>query len=231
MSEQHKPQEPETVAEPGSVTELINAARNNQDSSAQEKLSRRYWDRLIALARSRLPTSVQKVVGPEDVANDVLFAFFDALTKGHCDRMRNRHDLWRYLYKLTANHCRDMDRRHHRRKRWPGTPSEPRAVHGEDSAFASGNTTSDPAGLDNMPDLRMPGPEQAVAFRSMCESLLARFTEREQQVFIMLLNGYCNSEMANKLDCVERTVERTLQAIRKKLGDFIDEGSRLPLRS
>ena len=66
------------------------------DQKAAEELFRRYANRLIGLARSRLSRKLARRVDPEDVVQSVYRSFFHDVRDGRYDLQRGG-DLWRLL--------------------------------------------------------------------------------------------------------------------------------------
>src|SRR5277367_2991613 len=72
------------------------------DQAAAAELFRRYVCRLIALARSRLPSSLAQRVDPEDVVQSAYRSFFAANADGRYDSERG-DDLWDLLATITLH--------------------------------------------------------------------------------------------------------------------------------
>jgi RNA polymerase sigma-70 factor (ECF subfamily) len=127
--------------------ELLQKWREGDQQAAAE-LVRQYTYRLLALARSRLPTSLARRVDPEDVVQSAFRSFFrvvatDAVT------IQPGDDLWQLLAAITLRKVHRQVERH-----WA---AEKRSISREDSGTASGS------GLGLEPHLfaRDPSPEQA----------------------------------------------------------------------
>ena len=62
---------------------------------------------------------------------------------------------------------------------------------------------------------REPTPEFAAEVAEQCQRLLARLGDRDlESVALWRMEGYRNDEIADKLGCTPRTVERKLRIIR-----------------
>src|SRR5262249_17101191 len=86
------------------------------DQQAAAELFRRYVDRLIALARSRLSGKVAQRVDPEDVVQSVYRTFFADVRDGRYLRDRGG-DMWQLLVTITLHKVNDQIRRNKSDKR------------------------------------------------------------------------------------------------------------------
>ena len=104
--------------------------------------------------------------------------------------LAGRDDLWRLLAARTISRAIDLIRRHR-----PGeVPND-----------------------DNLDQLltREPTPEEAAATADECRRLLDLLDEPElQQIALWKVEGFTDEEVAARLDCVPRTVERKVRRIR-----------------
>jgi RNA polymerase sigma factor (sigma-70 family) len=173
-----------------SVTRLIRAAQRGRTSAVGPLLAV-YFDRLVQLARSRLHNLPGMANYDEDLA---LRAFYSV-----CRRLQDparplqltgRDDLWRLLATRTISRAIDLIRRH-----------RPGEVPGD----------------FNLEQLlaREPTPEEIAATADECQRLLDLLVEPElRQIALWKVEGYTNEEIAVRLDCVPRTVERKVRRIR-----------------
>src|SRR5436305_1291848 len=72
------------------------------DQQAAAELFRRYADRLIALARSRLSARLARRIDPEDVVQSAYRSFFGDTRAGRYDVGR-AGDLWQLLVTITLH--------------------------------------------------------------------------------------------------------------------------------
>jgi RNA polymerase sigma factor (sigma-70 family) len=173
-----------------SVTRLIRAAEQRRDSAVGPLLAV-YFDRLVHLARKRLQNLPGMANYDEDLA---LRSFYSVYRRvGDPERplqLTDRDDLWRLLATRTISRAIDLIRRHK------------------------------PAEVPNDYDLeqllaREPTPEEAVATAEECRRLLDLLDEPDlQQIALWKVEGHTNEEIAARLDCVTRTVERKVRRIR-----------------
>jgi len=173
-----------------SVTRLIRAAQRDRDSAVGPLLAV-YFDRLVQLARKRL----QNLPGMANYDEDLALRSFYSVYRRVRDperplQLTGRDDLWRLLATRTISRAIDLIRRHH--------PSE---VPGEND-------------LEQLLT-REPTPEEAAATADECRRLLDLLVEPElRQIALWKVEGYTNEEIAVRLDCVPRTVERKVRRIR-----------------
>ena len=150
-----------------------------------------YFDRLVQLARRRL----QDLPGLANYDEDLALRSFHSVYRRVRDperplQLAGRDDLWRLLAARTISRAIDLIRRH-----------RPGEIPGEYS-------------LEQLLT-REPTPEEAAATADECRRLLDLLEEPElRQVALWKVEGYTNEEIAARLDCVPRTVERKVRHIR-----------------
>ena len=191
----------------GSVSVWI-AELKAGDGQAAQRLWEGYFPRLVGLARKKLREIPRRVADEEDVALSAFDSFCCGVKEGRFPRVTGRDDLWPLLVTITARKALQLLRHQGRQKRGGG------AVRG-DSAFQGAA-----AGGDDEPGLEQivgsePTPEFAAQMAEECQRLLAQLGEGDlREVAILKMEGYSNEEIAAKLGCVPRTVERKVALIR-----------------
>ncbi len=189
-----------------SVTYWLRQAQAG-DAAAAQALWERYFRRLVALARKKLQGAARRAADEEDVALSAFDSFFRGAEQGRFPRLNDRHDLWGLLIVITGRKAADLVQHERRQKRGGG------AVQGE-SAFLKAGAGEEEAGLEQVVG-REPSPAFAVQVAEEFQRLLERLGDAElRQVALWKMDGYSNEEIAVKLGCVPRTVERKLRAIR-----------------
>src|SRR6185295_16760269 len=173
-----------------SITRLIRAVQDGHNS-AMGPLLEAYFERLVLLARGRLQNLPGMAAYDEDVA---LRSFFSL-----CQRVKDparplhlasRDDLWRLLATRTISRAIDLIRRHR--------PEEGADDHDVKQLIA-----------------REPTPEEAAEMADECRRLLGLLTEPElRQIALWKVEGHTNEEIAARLNCVPRTIERKVSRIR-----------------
>lgn len=173
-----------------SITRLVRAVQDGR-SSAVGSLLEVYFDRLVNLARRRL----QSLPGMDGYDEDVALRSFESLCRRVRDPSRplpvaSRDDLWRLLATKTVSRAIDLIRRH-----------RPGEAGGE-------------AEIERLLS-REPTPEEAAEVADECRRLLDALDEPElRQIALWKVEGFTNEEIAERLDCVPRTVERKVSRIR-----------------
>jgi DNA-directed RNA polymerase specialized sigma24 family protein len=190
------------MAAEGSVTGWLGQLKAG-DREAAQKLWERYFRRLVGLARKKLRGAKPRAADEEDVALSAFDTFCRGAENGRFPRLDDRDNLWNILVLLTA------------RKAWHLRRDEGRAKRGGNVAFPSDTLSpDDEAGLDQFIG-RGPTPDFAAQVREQYQLLLARLGDPElETVAVCKMEGYTNDEIAAKLDCTVRTVERKLRIIR-----------------
>ena len=173
-----------------SVTRLIRAVQDGSDSAVRPLLEA-YFNRLVQLARKRL----QNLSGLGGYDEDVALRSFHSVYQRLRDPARpldlsGRDDLWRLLATRTISRAIDLIRRH-RSGEVPGD---------QDVALLLA---------------RDPTPEEAAEMADECRRLLDSLQEPElRQIALWKVEGYTHEEIAARLDCVPRTIERKVSRIR-----------------
>ena len=191
----------------GSVTRWIGdlAASGDVDSAAQ-KLWERYFDRLVHLARDRLRAMSRGPADAEDAALSAFDSFCRGAAAGRFPRLDARDDLWALLVTITVRKASDQVRRERRQKRGGGR------VRGEQEL-----SQADPGaggGLDELVG-REPTPELAAMMAEQYLHLLEGLADETlRRIATWKLEGYSIEEIAARLGCGRRTIERKLGVIR-----------------
>ncbi len=184
-----------------SVTQLIEQVKV-ADPQAAQQLWRRYFERLLPLARARLRRRPDAAIDAEDVLVSVFDRFFRAAQEDRFGRLNDRDDLWQILLMLTERQAASQVRRAAAAKRGGDSPL---------SGGAGGHAmelvhVADPA----------PGPEFAAAFNDSLARAITRLTDdKTREVALLRMEGYENREIAERLEISLSSVERKLRVIRE----------------
>jgi DNA-directed RNA polymerase specialized sigma24 family protein len=179
--------------------------KGDVDRSVQ-KLWERYFQRLMGLARLKMRDLPRRVADEEDVALSAFDSFFQGVARGRFPQLHDRHDLWRILVVITARKALYLSRRHNTKK------------HGGkvtlDEAALAGQAEEVDIGVEQFL-AKDPTPEFAAQAAEEYERLLASLLDPElRQIASWKMEGFTNEEIAGKLDCAVRSVERKLKLIR-----------------
>jgi RNA polymerase sigma factor (sigma-70 family) len=202
----------------GSVTRLIGDLRSD-DAAVRDLAARLIWQRyfhgLLELARSNLDERVRRRTDEEDVAQSMFKSFCLRQQKGEFD-LAGRDELWKLLVTITLRKARNAANTHRARKR---------DIAREQTVPASGKATSMQWMLEQM-DAAEPTPAEAMALNEALERRLESLRDPElRQISLWRLEGYTNREIAGRLDCTERSIERKLNRIRSLWESFTESGS------
>ena len=195
----------------GSITHWIDEVRGGNRDAAQG-LWERYFARLVRLARMQISEKNRRVSDEEDVALSVFGTFCRAAEEGRFPNLSDRDSLWRLLVKMTARKAVDQNRRLNRLRRGGGK------VRGE-SVFGN-----DPAGNDQQAFAQVIGNEPTPEFTAMMSEqiglLLDLMDDSElRELAVAKMEGYTNREIATRLKCSERTIERRIKLIRARCNE------------
>jgi DNA-directed RNA polymerase specialized sigma24 family protein len=190
----------------GSVSHWIDQLQTG-DPAAAQKLWERYFQQLARLARRKLGGIARAAADEEDVALSAFDSLCRGVEQGRFPQLHDRDDLWGLLIALTAHKAVDLVRRESRQKRG-----------GEAARLGS---SCPPTAAPDIEQIigREPTPEFAAQVAEECQRLLGSLNEPTlQSVALWKMEGYTTPEIAAKLGCVPRTIERKLQAIRRLWG-------------
>jgi RNA polymerase sigma factor (sigma-70 family) len=182
---------------PDSVTLWLEQVKEG-DRAAVRQLLDRYFHRLVGLARSRFQGRPDLVDYDEDVALSAFTSLCLGAERGRFPDLVDRDDLWRLLAVMTIRKAIDV----HRRGQALAVTTEP-----------------------NLEQLLSdePPPELAAEMADEYQRLLDRLDDAElRSIALWKVEGLTNEEIAGRLGCVERTVERKLQRIRILWAEDID---------
>lgn len=183
----------------GTVTRLIGELKGGRPDAAQG-LWELYFRRMVEMARAKLTGARRGMADEEDIAISAFESFCRGAEDGRFTQLSDRTNLWPLLVSITAHKAVDLIRYQNRQKR---------------------------GGVANADDLRMtqvdleelisrePTPAFASEMSEQLETLLNRLQDSSlKSVALWKLEGFNSSEIAEKLGCVTRTVERKLETIR-----------------
>ncbi|MCA9242140.1 MAG: hypothetical protein KDA37_18140 [Planctomycetales bacterium] len=177
------------------------------DERTTEIIWRQYIDRLQRLARRRLGALPRRVADEEDVALSAMNSFFQGAEQGRFPKLENRDDLWKLLSTITARKVIAQQRRMFAEKRGAGQ------VRGE-SVFQRTRDASQ-AGFAGFSEEEAT-PEATAQLAESIERLLGKLEDDSLKLVALLrLKGFSNDEIAGRLPCTTRTVERKLHRIRE----------------
>jgi DNA-directed RNA polymerase specialized sigma24 family protein len=188
------------MSTPGSITYWVERLKEGDDLAAQ-KLWECYFEQLVRLARNKLHDLPRRAAYEEDVALSALHSFCQGAERGCFPQLLDREDLWQLLVVITARKALDLKQYERRQKR----------------GGAAARNPDDRAKLTAIEDIisREPTPEFAVMVAEQCQNLLDRLVDPAlRSIALWKMEGYSTEQIAARLNCVPRTVERKLRLIR-----------------
>jgi RNA polymerase sigma factor (sigma-70 family) len=199
----------------GSVTRLIQLLRSADPAErdlAARLIWRRYFHDLLELARTNLDGRIRRRADEEDVLQSMYKSFCLRQQRGEFD-LAGRDELWKLLVTITLRKARNTAKAHRRDKR---------DIAREQTIVDRGQAGSAGWLLEEL-DAAGPSPAEAALLNEALERRLEALGDSElRQIALWRLEGYTNREVADRLDCTERSVERRLERIRSKWRSFDD---------
>lgn len=154
-----------------------------------------------------------------DAVQEAFAAFFRRVEEGAYPNCHDRNDLWCLLLKITDSKARQLARAERRRKRGNGK------VRGDSAVMGGGAVRGD--AFDQLAGVERNLPLAEPALEDPSETFVDRLLETfslfygsldalEREVLRSKMQGYTNDEIAARIGCVTRTVERKLKVIRSR---------------
>ena len=182
------------MSDGASVTHWIHEVKAGAEGEAQQRLWERYFDRLVALARSKLG-GLRGWEDSEDVALSAMKTFFQRASHNRFPQLGDRTALWPLLVTITVRKAASVQRSQLAQKRDVRKNVSVEAVAGEE-----------------------PTPELAQEVFDRGNHLLDVLDDDVlREVARLKLEGYTNKEIAGQIGKAVSTVERKLSLIRKQL--------------
>ena len=179
------------------------------DQDAAQVIWEQYFNKLVSVARRKMAPLPKRIGDEEDVALSAMHSFCQGAKAGKFPKLEDREDLWKLLVTITIRKVYGQMRYNKAEKRGGGQ------VRGESVFIRKGGDDS-PMGIDQFLGSD-PTPEFAAMVSENCDQLLDQLEDETlQKVAKYKLEGLSNDEIAEKLNCVSRTVERKLERIRSK---------------
>jgi DNA-directed RNA polymerase specialized sigma24 family protein len=178
------------------------------DPVAAQQLWDIYFGRMVKAAQLKLHGVPGRMADEEDVALSAFKSFCRGTRDGRFPQLLEYEDPWPLLLALTTHKAVDLVRHERRVKRGgpglasphPGSP---------DRSPVDGDPLSQVIG-------REPDPRWTYEAAEECQELLDRLSDTLlRAIALWKIEGFTTEEIAAKLGCASRTVERKLQLIRR----------------
>jgi serine/threonine protein kinase len=181
------------------------------DQHAATEVFHRFAHRLIGLARSHLDQRIRHKVDPEDVMQSALKSFFARHADGQFD-LSSWDNLWTMLVVITLRKCGQQTEHYRAGMRDVGREERAVPLASKDSVASWAFVAGDPT------------PEQAAMLAEAVEEVLRSLgDDRERQILELALQGLPTVEISNRVKRSERTVQRVLDLVRRRLGRLRSE--------
>lgn len=173
------------------------------DLAAADWLWRRYGPELVQLARIQLKGTPRTMSDEEDVVQNVFSDFYQGVAEGQFDNVEGRRDLWGLLANITARKAANQRKYHRRIKRR--------------NASTTAHAELDPRNVPGSIADTEPSPEMRTEMKETLVRMIECLKDPTlKDIATWILEGCSQDEIAQRLNCVPRTVRRKLQLIRTK---------------
>lgn len=192
------------------------------DPNSAEDLFQHFCSRLQSLIGHQIPASVRTTYDADDVAVSAFHSLFIGIREQRY-RFINRTDFWRLLLTIAERKIA---------KRIRFETQEKRDIRRllQNSVFvspASGPQQDASGGVNSLPSYE-PTPAFAAEIAETCENLLGALPDDScRTIALLMLENYTAEEVAMKLGCTRRTVQRKLLVIRRTWQD--SSGTEVPV--
>jgi DNA-directed RNA polymerase specialized sigma24 family protein len=182
----------------GSITWFFGQLRQGDDL-ALAGLWQRFFPRLMALATHVLADRPQRAASAEDAVQEALVSFWRRAREGEFESVADRDHLWRLLAQFTVFKARRQVRRESAEKRGGGRIlDEP--------------TLADSDNPQPLAELAWQQPTAEVDLGAA--ELVEQLPTELRQFAVLWLLGHTTEEIAEKMHCTQRKVQRKLELVR-----------------
>ncbi len=172
------------------------------DDDAATMLYDRYSTRLKLLADQQMSQGVRRVFEPEDIVQSAFRSLFRGVNAGSYCAPEGR-SLWSLLAVIAINKVR-------------------RKATRDRSVVA---VSLEAASSDDQTSIDVPDSLSTEQFESSLREAIESLRPAEQEVVHLRVQGFSVEEIGDRLQRSCRTIERTLQSIRAKLAEAVQEES------
>jgi|SRR5579863_857422 len=164
------------------------------DEDAAAVIVLRFVDRLVAHAHRHLAPSIRRRVDAEDIVQSVYRTFFRRVRKGEF-RLEHWGSLWGLLTRISLRKCARAGRRNNPR---------------ETSLTVACDAPMSDFGLSWEALAREPSPAEVAMLNDIIDTILGPLRESHREIVKLTLEGYAQREVAKRVSCSERTVQRVI---------------------
>jgi RNA polymerase sigma factor (sigma-70 family) len=174
------------------------------DDVAAQRIWEHFASRLVAIARHSIRPGTRRAYDEEDAVQSMFRSVCSGMAEGRFPDLHDRESLWGLMLVITSQKISNRHRFDQQQKR-----DIRRTV--TDSVFC------DSEFRDETLTSREPTAEFAAEFNEICERLFACVADPDlREIAALKLEGYTDSEIAERLSCSRRTVQRRMTMIRRQ---------------
>lgn len=190
-------------SEPGWLTDIIDK-REGYESAAVEEFA----DRLLRLARSRLPNRIQQRVDPEDIVQSVFKSFF-VRHEAEKFTFEDASDVWRLLAAITWHKVQRSIRFNHQQER------DVQKEVNDSAPFHAQQIQATPS--DD------PTASSLIVMMELTDQIMERLPQKHQEILRLRMEEYSIDEISEAISVSSRTVDRALALVRKVATELMDD--------
>ncbi|MEL7496531.1 MAG: ECF-type sigma factor [Planctomycetota bacterium] len=178
------------------------------DEIAALKVWEHFSARLHQSARNSLRAKTKRVYDEEDAVLSMFQSLCRGLAEGRFPDLHDRDSLWHLMLVMTGRKISNRHRHDQRQRR-----DDRRTL--TDSVFSESHLDQGQQLGDGLLS-REPTPEFIAELHETSERLFAAIDQPDlKEIALLRVEGYNDSEIADRLDCSRRTVQRRLTMIRQ----------------
>lgn len=181
----------------------------NGDEAAVRRLWNDYFTRIVRLAARKMQNLRLRAADEEDIALSAMNSFYQMARKRE-EPIADPTELWKLLATITNRKVNKERQRQYAGKR------REQLLAGE-SIFGD---EALPLGINQIAS-ETPAPEAALELAETLEAILS--CSNADQIIELRLEGYSNSEIAAKIGCSTRTVQRSIEKIHNQWTVCLDQ--------
>ena len=191
---------------PENITHYLPALHRG-DEQAAERLWREYFVKIVRLARRRMEGLRLRAADEEDVAVSAMNSFC-RMAKNREEPIADSTELWKLLATIVKRKVNKERQRQFAAKR------QEHRLLGESGVSPQYDDEKEDQNALAQFSGRDPSPELAAQLAETWERIL-EFPDAEE-IVLLKNSGYSNSEIAEKMGCSTRTIQRNIEKIWKE---------------
>ena len=182
----------------------------DDDEAAATNLWNHFVDRIRGVARKKLNLESRRVYDDEDVAQSAFYSICAGVSSGRFPDLNDRNGLWQLIMVVTS---RKVWFRHRYDRR------DCRDIYRNSSdCFLTDSNSIAILPISGHALSREPTAEFTAEFLETYQNLIENLNDPAlEQVVALRIEGYTDKEIASRLKCSRRTVQRRLEIVRRHL--------------